>query len=261
MPDRTPIPGKFVWFEHVSNDARKAQAFYGEVFGWKVGSFPMGQATYEMILAGEKPDSMIGGYATPATPGQRAHWISYVSVEDVDAAAKAAAANGGKVLQPPFDIPAVGRAARIADPQGAELCPFKNETGDPPDDPQAQGSIFCWNELHTSDVAGALKFYEKVLGFSHRAVQMSTSFTYHILSKGGVDRGGAMTDDEAPQGVPARWLPYVSVGDADATVSRARRLGANVCLDPADIPDIGRFAVFQDPTGAFVAILKPLPRQ
>jgi len=260
MSDRSPIPGKFVWFEHVSSDARKAQAFYGEVFGWKVASFPMGPSTYDMIVTGEKLDTMIGGYAAPESPGQRARWISYVSVEDVDGTVKTAAANGGKVVQAPFDIPTVGRSARIADPQGGELCPFKSNAGDPPDDPAARGSVFCWNELHTSDVASALKFYEKVLGFSHRAMQMSPSFTYHILSKDGVDRAGAMTDDEAPKGVPARWLPYVNVDDADATVARARRVGANACVDPEDIPDVGRFAVFQDPTGAFIAILKPLPR-
>jgi predicted enzyme related to lactoylglutathione lyase len=261
MPDRKPIPGKFVWFEHVSNDARRVQRFYGEVFGWKVAAYPIGPATYDTIVAGDKLATMIGGYAAPVSPGQRAHWISYVSVEDVDRTAEIAAANGGKVVQAPFDIPTAGRTARIADPQGAELCLFKSDAGDPPDDEEAQGSVFCWNELHTSGLASALGFYEKVLGFSHRPLQVSPSFTYHILSKGGVDRGGAMTDDEAPEGVPARWLPYVSVGDADATVDRARRLGANVHVDPADIPDVGRFAVFQDPAGAFLAVLKPLPKR
>jgi uncharacterized protein len=50
-------------------------------------------------------------------------------------------------------------------------------------------------------------------------------------------------------------------GDANATAGRARKLGATMCIDPADIPGIGRFAVFTDPTGASVAILQPLPRQ
>jgi predicted enzyme related to lactoylglutathione lyase len=42
MADRELLHGKFVWFEHVSRDAKKAQAFYGGVFGWKVAPFPMG---------------------------------------------------------------------------------------------------------------------------------------------------------------------------------------------------------------------------
>ena len=35
------LPGNFVWFEHVAKDAKKAQAFYGGVFGWRVAPFPM----------------------------------------------------------------------------------------------------------------------------------------------------------------------------------------------------------------------------
>src|SRR5438552_17195506 len=126
MTDRKLLPGKFVWFELVSRDAKKAQAFYGEVLGWKVKPFPMGDFTYEMIFAGE---TMIGGYAAPRNDRQPSHWISYVSVEDVDATAKAAAANGRKVIEAPYDLPNVGRTARIADPLGAVLCTFRNTTG------------------------------------------------------------------------------------------------------------------------------------
>src|SRR5262249_2019250 len=129
MSDRKPIPGKFVWFELVSRDAKKAQAFYGEVLGWKVAPFPMGEFTYEMILAGDTLATMTGGSALPATDREPSHWIACVSVEDVDAAAKAAVASGGKVVDAPSDLPGVGRRARIADPQGAELCLFKNAEG------------------------------------------------------------------------------------------------------------------------------------
>jgi predicted enzyme related to lactoylglutathione lyase len=202
-------------------------------------------------------DAMIGGYAEPSDVSQRAHWISYVSVEDVDAAAKAASANGGKVIDAPYDIPTVGRTARIADPQGAEICPFRSDTGNDPDAVPPNGG-FLWNELHTSDAAGALRFYEKVLGFSHRAVDMGGGTTYHILSKGGVDRGGAI--QEVPEGGKPFWLPYVHVHDVDGTSARAKRLGAKLCVEPADIPGVGRFAVFDDPLGASLAVMKPLPR-
>ena len=107
----THINGKFVWFELVTKDAKKAQAFYGEVLGWKVESYPMGDFTYDMIKAG---DGTVGGYAQPSN-GQGAHWISYVSVPDVDAAAKAAVKAGGKTIEPARDVPTVGRMQRIAD--------------------------------------------------------------------------------------------------------------------------------------------------
>src|SRR6266700_3819817 len=106
MAEQTLLPGKFVWFEHVSRDAKKAQGFYGEVLGWRTVPFPMGPETYEMIYAGQ---DMQGGYAEPDSEREPAHWISYVSVEDVDGAARAAAANGGKIVAAPFDVPTVGR--------------------------------------------------------------------------------------------------------------------------------------------------------
>jgi uncharacterized protein len=258
MPDRKPLPGKFVWFELVSRDAKKAQAFYGNVLGWKVAPFPMGETTYDMILAGDTPDTMIGGYATPRSNRQPSHWISYVSVEDVDATARAVAANGGQVVEGPFDIPGVGRSARIADPQGAELCVFKNATGDQADAPAPPGR-WIWNELHTTDPSKALDFYEKVVGFAHRAMDMGPGGVYHILSRGGVDRGGVTS--HLPSGVPPHWLPYVAVDDVDATVARARNAGGKIPMEPEDIPGVGRFGVLQDPTGAVLAILKPHPME
>jgi len=255
MSDRKLIPGKFVWFEHVSRDAKKAQAFYGEVLGWKVQPFPMGELSYDMIYVG---DTMIGGYSSPRSDRQPPHWISYVSVEDVDAGARAATAKGGKVVQGPFDIPNVGRTARIADPQGAEICLFKSTSGDPADAEATHGS-WLWNELHTNDVANALAFYETVVGFSHRSVDVGPSGKYHILSKGGIERGGATSFLQSA--VPPHWLPYVSVDDVDAAIARARRQRATIEMNPDDIPGVGRIAVLKDPIGAVLAVMKPLPRQ
>jgi predicted enzyme related to lactoylglutathione lyase len=253
MSDRKPLPGKFVWFELIARDAKKAQAFYGAVLGWKVQAVPMGDQSYEMISAG---DTMIGGYAAPKSARQPSHWISYVSVEDVDAAAKDAAAHGGKLIEAPYDIPGVGRAARIADPEGAEICPFRNSAGDAPDELATQGRFF-WDELHTPNPVKALAFYERVVGFAHRAME-GPGDTYYVLeSHGGVGRGG-LTSHLAPD-APPHWLPYVFVDDPDATLARAKKLGAVIQIGPADIPGVGRFGVFHDPVGAVLAVMKPLP--
>ena len=244
-------PGKFVWFEHASGDARKAQAFYGEVLGWKVQNW----GGYEMIFAGETPDTMVGGYAAE---GEKPRWISYVSVEDVDRTARTAVENGGKIIEPPHDVGGAGRAARIADPQGAELYLFTKEGGDPEDPPRNRpppAGRFFWNELHTPDPERALEFYERVLGMTRQAMP-GPGFTYYILAKDGVGRAGV--SGEAEDGA-AHWLPYVSVDDPDAAVSRARKLGAEICVGPADIPGVGRFAVLTDPTGASMAVMKALP--
>ena len=217
---RTTMPGKFVWFEHVSRDSKKAQAFYGEVLGWRV--LPWGDSGYDMIATGDAMDFMIGGYDSLRDGSQRAHWLSYVSVEDVDTAARAVAAQGGSILEAPHDLPEVGRMARIADPQGAVLSLFRNNAGDPPDflasEPPPQGCFF-WNELHTTSVSGALSFYEKVVGFTHQTMDMGPAGTYHVLSRDGVDRAGV--SDHTPGGF-VHWLPYVAVDDPNATVTLAK---------------------------------------
>jgi predicted enzyme related to lactoylglutathione lyase len=257
MTDRKPVPGKFVWFELVTGDPGRAQAFYGELLGWKVQRFPIGSSHYEMICAGDAVDSMIGGYAAPARPGEPSHWLSCVSVADVDAAASAAVAGGGSVVAPPTDIPAVGRRALIADPQGAELCLFRSISGDPADADAGPGQFF-WSELHTPSPAEALPFYASVVGFTHETLDMGPDGAYHVLSHSGAGRGG-VTSHLTP-GTPAHWLPYVHVEDPDASLERARRLGATLCVGPLDIPGAGRFGVIQDPTGASLALMKPRPR-
>ncbi len=215
----------------------------------------MGDGTYEMICIGE---AMIGGYAQPARPDQQPHWIAYVSVEDVDAAVEKATARGGAVVDPPSDIPGIGRMARIADPQGAELCLITSVNGDTPDAPAPDGG-WLWNELHTTDPTSALEFYTDVVGFTHRSMDMGPAGTYHIFSASGDDRGG-VTSHLSP-GTPPHWLPYVCVNDPDAVIARARKHGAAILMAPHDIPGVGRFAILADPTGPILAVMKPAPRE
>src|SRR5262249_2844292 len=134
-----------------------------------------------------------------------------------------------------------------------------NASGDPPDTGSVPSGQFVWNELHTSDVAKALAFYEKVVGFSHKGMDMGQGGMYHVLSKGGVERGG-VTHWLAPA-APPEWLPYVHVDDVDATIARTKKHGGSVTFGPETVPDVGRLGTLMDPTGAAIAFIKPNPRQ
>jgi predicted enzyme related to lactoylglutathione lyase len=241
------IIGKFVWFELVAADLAKAKAFYGEVLGWKVQPFSIGKDSYDMIVAGETP---IGGYTAPETPGP-AHWTSYLSVADVDEAASKVAVAGGKLLAPAFDVPTIGRMARVADPEGATFWIMRGEGDDAADAPPAAGR-FYWNELWARDAAKAAAFYRDVFGFTIKEMAMEGQ-TYRVLEKGGVPRAGILAGGE----VPPMWLPYVAVDDCDAASARAGKHGGAVKVPPTDVPTVGRFAVLADPTGAALAVIKP----
>jgi predicted enzyme related to lactoylglutathione lyase len=258
MSDRKPIPGKFVWCELQCSDVATAQAFYAELLGWKNVPFPAGPTTYDMIFAGQTPDTMIGGYALlPGGDARGSRWIASVSVEDVDGVAAAATANGGEVVEPPHDIAGAGRGARIADPGGAELALIRSARGDAPDVDDTPPGYFFWHELHTPDPDAALAFYAKTVGFAHETMK-SPAGEYHVISRSGIARGGVT--GHLPPDTPPHWLPYVRVNDVDATAARAQRLGAHLVVAPSDIPDIGRFTVIRDTVGAVLAVMKPNPR-
>lgn len=250
------LPGKFIWFEHASNDIARARAFYEPLFNWHAEAMPMGGQTYHMILSGA--NNGIGGFVT-ADPGKKNRWISYVSVADVDASFAEATRAGAKSQQPPTDYPPVGRGAAITDPTGAAISLWHSADGDRADVPQVADGEWCWNELWTPDVKTALAFYEKVFGYLYEAMDMGPQGTYYILKTAdGQSRGGLCAS--AQPSAPPMWLPYVSVADCDATTEKARKLGAQaVLVPPTDIPNIGRFAIFADPLGAAVAVIKTVP--
>lgn len=243
--------GKFVWFEHASNQPADAQRFYGEVLGWKVEKLPMGKDTYEMIKTGDKS---IGGY-TKAEGGAAPHWISYLSVANVDATLKALTAAGGKITVPAFDVPTVGRMAGVTDPAGASFFLFTSAEGnDTPDDPNAKPGGFMWNELHVPDGRAAVAFYEKVFGYGHDDMDMGPEGVYRILKQGETGRAGIAEGKGA-----AHWLPYVHVDDCDAALARVKRAGGTVDVPATDIPNVGRFGILRDPQGAQLAVMKPSP--
>jgi predicted enzyme related to lactoylglutathione lyase len=58
--------------------------------------------------------------------------------------------------------------------------------------------------------------------------------------------------------MPPHWLTYVGTDDVDATAAKAKDLGGNVIVEPADIPEVGRFSIVADPTGAVFGLFQPI---
>ena len=119
---RVNEPGALTWNELTSSDLDAALAFYADVVGLDARPVPMGEGEYTMLYAGE---AMAGGATAPQTDGVPNHWHVWFAVSDADAAAETAERSGGSVLMAPFDIP-VGRAATLADPQGAVFSIIKS---------------------------------------------------------------------------------------------------------------------------------------
>lgn len=244
--------GSFVWFEHLSSDIAAAQAFYESLFGWQTetdGAADGGGDHHAIRNHG----AVIGGYAM-ATAGAPNQWMSYLGVDDVDASYKAALAAGAQSLVAPLDIGATGRSATLTDPTGGVLSICKGEAAETTIDTETPLGGWFWNELTTQHDAAALAFYEKVFGFDHDTMPTPNGGNYHVLKQGGAMRAGIAQASDAS--MPTMWLQYVKVADCDASAAKAVQLGASVVVPPSEIPGIGRVAMFIDPQGAALAVMK-----
>ena len=125
MAEHTTSPhGSFCWNELATTDAEAAKKFYSALLGWQFKDGSLGDAKYSEIQVGGES---VGGIHQmgPEFGGAPPHWMAYVAVEDVDAAASRVEELGGKVCVPPTDIPTVGRFSVINDPAGATLSLIK----------------------------------------------------------------------------------------------------------------------------------------
>ncbi len=243
------------WNESNSNDPAKASAFYQELFGWSENTMEMGEmGTYRMLNIGER--TVAGMMATPE--GVPSHWLGYVQVEDVDATAEKIAAAGGNIMMPPFDIPNMGRSAIVTDPQGAAFGLFAG-TGDAmsaADAPMAnpvEHSV-CWVQLMTSDVQGAVKFYQDIFGWSSEP--MEDQFVFKV----GERMHCSVMANPQPE-TPNHWLTYVMVDEVSDYETKASKLGGTVLVPKSTVPNMGEFSVIADPTGGVYAVWKDFGSQ
>ena len=171
-----------------------------------------------------------------------------VAVEDVDETLKRAVALGAKSMGEPMDSPNVGRIAVIQDPTGATIAIARF---DPHPGTSLEGP-FGWSELHTRDTARAKAFYTELFNWKAKPDPKNPYTEFQV---GGRSIAGMMAMTAAQGGAPPHWLPYVMVDDCDRTLRKATSLGAKTYVQPMDIENVGRFAVFADPAGAVLAII------
>ena len=114
---------------------------------------------------------------------------------------------------------------------------------------------FCWNELATTDLEAAQNFYKTLLGWEIKENPPANGMVYNEIVAGGQHVGGIYKMGPEFGQTPSHWMAYVAVDDVDAKARQVWELGGKVCVPPTDIPNVGRFCVVNDPTGATVALI------
>jgi hypothetical protein len=111
-----------------------------------------------------------------------------------------------------------------------------------------------WVDHATQDLGASNAFYGALFGWEADD-QGEELGHYTLLRKGGKTAAGNMP--AMGEGQPSVWVTYVSVESADETVELAKQAGATVFVEPMDVSDIGRMAVFADSAGAAIGVWQP----
>ncbi|MFL6113429.1 MAG: VOC family protein [Catenulispora sp.] len=259
--ENTPnLPG---WIDLGSPDPGASAEFYRQVCGWtteQVQAESDQGPGYWYLRKDSKAVAGLGGLQDPAA---RSDWTTYIRVADAAATTATAEANGAKVRVPVMPIGPQGSFAQLTDPAGGEFALWQpgEFTGF---EACCVDDTVLWAELWTRDPDAAKAFYPAVFGWRVEP------FSEGAPEGGGYDMwterpgepmaafGGIMViGDDAPV-QDEKWIPYLMVADADATVARATDAGGAVLIPASDAPP-GRLGLLADPFGARFAFLQPAP--
>lgn len=252
MPPRETAPlGAPCWMELVSSDPEKSKDFYAELFGWTAQDG--GKEYRHYVMFSSKGKAVAGMSRNQPGSTDPDGWSTYLATDDVQATAKAAVKQGGKVLMEPVEVGDQGTMVILCDAGGAVVGAFEagkhtgfgvvGEAGAP-----------VWHELSTRDYDETIKFYQDVFGWKTEVMSDSDDFRYTTLGSGN-DALAGVYDAAAvlPQGAPASWQVYLGIDDVDAAVLKLQALGGTVQRAPWD-SEHGRMAQVTDSTGAIFVL-------
>jgi uncharacterized protein len=108
----------------------------------------------------------------------------------------------------------------------------------------------CWVDTSQPDPEAAVDFYRGLFGWEFEDVMPPDAEGKYFIAR--LRGGDVAAVGSIPEGAPplALWNTYVAVDSADDAASKVRDAGGAVMMEPFDVMDAGRMAVFADPEGA-----------
>jgi uncharacterized protein len=108
----------------------------------------------------------------------------------------------------------------------------------------------CWVDTSQPDPEAATRFYGGLFGWEFENVMPEGSGGEYFIAR--IRGKDVAAVGSIPEGAPqvATWNTYIAVDSADDAASKVRDAGGEVIMEPFDVMDAGRMAVFSDPEGA-----------
>ena len=113
----------------------------------------------------------------------------------------------------------------------------------------------AWIDLSSADPESSRKFYAAVFGWQVEVDPDPQYGGYATAKAGGKDVAGI--GPQMSPGMPTAWSLYIGTDDAEALAKKVQDAGGKVVAPPMQVGEQGKMAVFQDPSGAFIAAWQP----
>ncbi len=109
-------------------------------------------------------------------------------------------------------------------------------------------------EINSNNAERLQEFYSKLFGWS---INSNNPMHYGLVNTGsekGAQGGIGQNDPNQPAGPPV--LFYMEVQDLQETLNKAVSMGGTIVMPPMEIPNMVTFALFRDPEGNTLGIVK-----
>ena len=255
-----------VHFEVMAQDKAKTQAFFSEMFGWKIDTDnPIGYGVIAHSDNHSQGGIGIGGGIFGDMPKGQDGVTFYVEVDDVETTLAQAERLGGTRLMGPESAEGGPTFGHILDPEGHWIGLFqKGSGGEPariPADAPAKGSPVVHFEVIGKDYATLSDFYGQLFGWKADA---NNPMNYGVIA-----REDNLTTDDIGIGGGLMAMPpemigdsnghvtwYVEVPDVEAALVKAESLGGKRLHGPDDVPGGPTLGQFADPEGHLIGLVQ-----
>ena len=114
-------------------------------------------------------------------------------------------------------------------------------------------------EINSNNAGPLQEFYSKLFGWT---VNANNPMNYVLVNTGNkLGTNGGIGQNDPNQPVPPAVTFYVQVNDLQSTLDMAQSMGGMTVMPPMEIPDMVTMAMFRDPEGNTIGLVKgPEPK-
>jgi len=250
-PTGQTFRGKIIWHDLFTDKLKESMEFYSGLLGWEFRKFGPGKRAYYYIT----DDGLgVGGVTQLKTSdGTENQWVSYISVDNVDATSSYVTQHGGKVLVSPRTFEQLGKVAIFADPEGAPFGVMNSSSGDPREVLPYVGQ-WVWADLFALNPIAQVEFYKGIADYKAVQNPVTKVDQDYFLQSNNVARAGVLPTPA--EDILPNWLPYVRVEDIHTSITKVTQLAGRIIMHPSQQIFNGKLAIVSDPGGAVFGMIE-----